>query len=101
MTELRFAVIDVPDTSVCLDQFGEIADVPHETKRKFFYAPDAPIPLNLELFIEIVQLERRFFKITEFHVDCTCLKTICGMQPGCRCWARPLIPLRAGIVASN
>ena len=54
MTEFRLAVVDTPDTSVCLDQFGQIAHVSYETERKFSRRPDAPLPLDLKLFVEIV-----------------------------------------------
>jgi len=54
MTKFSFAVINISDTSVCLDQFCQIAHIPYETKRKFFGGPDAPIPLDLKLFVELV-----------------------------------------------
>lgn len=67
--EFRLAVVDVPDTRMRLDQFRQIADVAHETKRQFLRGPGAAIQLGFELFVELVELHGRFFEIYEVHVD--------------------------------
>ena len=54
MTKFRLAIVNISDASVCLNQFCQIAYVPYETKCKFFCSPDAPIPLDLKLFVELV-----------------------------------------------
>ena len=55
MPKLPLAVINIPDAGVGLNQFRQIAHIPYEAKRKFFCVPDAPPPLSLELFVEVVQ----------------------------------------------
>lgn len=54
MAKFRLAVINIPDTRVGLDQLCQIAHVPYEAQREFLRGPDAPPPLDLELFVEIV-----------------------------------------------
>ena len=73
MTKFRFAVVDIADTGVGLDQFCQISDVPYKTKRQLLRGPDASILLDFELLVELIQLQRGFFQITEIHVVCTCL----------------------------
>ena len=68
MTELRLAVIDIPDAGMRLDQFRQVAYVTHETERKFLCAPDAPPSLDLKLFVEVVQMQCGFLKVAEIHV---------------------------------
>ncbi|TWI04564.1 hypothetical protein IP90_00697 [Luteimonas cucumeris] len=54
MPKFRLAVIDIPDAGIGLDQFCQIAYISYETKRKFFRGPDAPMSLDLKLFVEVV-----------------------------------------------
>lgn len=68
MTKLRLAVVDGSDAGIRLDQFCQIAHVPHEAKGKFLCGPDAPISPGLELFVEPVQLQCRLLEISEVHV---------------------------------
>jgi hypothetical protein len=65
MAKLGLEVRNIPDASVRLDEFRQIADVSYKTKRKLFGIPDAPILLDLKLFIEVIQLNCRRLKITE------------------------------------
>lgn len=54
MTKLGLAVINISDTGICLDQFRQITYVPYEAQRKLGCRPDAPIPFDFKLLVEIV-----------------------------------------------
>lgn len=68
MPKFRLMVVDRPDAGVCLDQLCQITDISHESERELLRAPDAPPALSLQLFVEIVELERCLFEIAEIHI---------------------------------
>ena len=53
MAKFRFAVVNIPDTGVCLDQFYQIAYVAYETKPIVFISvrPVAINELRLAAFV--------------------------------------------------
>lgn len=58
MTKLGFAVVNIPNTGMCLNQLRQVTDVPYEPKRKLLSGPGATPLFDLQLFVEIVQLLR-------------------------------------------
>ena len=54
MSKLRFAVGNISDASIRLDEFRQIANVAYKAKRNLLCGPDAPPLLNLDLFVKVI-----------------------------------------------
>jgi hypothetical protein len=54
MAKLRFAVGNISDASIRLDEFRQIANVADKAKRNLLCGPDAPPLLDLEFFVKVI-----------------------------------------------
>ena len=54
MSKLRFAVGNISDASIRLDEFRQIANVAYKAKRNLLSGPDAPPLLNLKLLVKVI-----------------------------------------------